>query len=178
MWLPTPQLEFEAEMPGLSPDEPEVVYAQAGEVYQEHTRTVFDDGTVVNNIITVETGMEDSDEEEDSVEWNHPAASGYYDSEEQLDSDGFEEELKMEAMRIIDEHARRFAEEQNAAGMAEGNVRPASRASVVTDADLEADSFMTSQMDQGTDGKLITRWYRNRSNNSSGKFRNLENFEN
>ena len=70
MWFPTPQIEFEdtgnfstnsepEEIPGRGRyfetgnfDEGDEYYEQTGEMYHEHTRTVFPDGTVVNNIIT------------------------------------------------------------------------------------------------------------------------------
>ena len=53
MWIPTPQIEAEPDGDG-SGEIPEG-YEPAGDIYQEHIRTVYDDGTVVNNIITGKT---------------------------------------------------------------------------------------------------------------------------
>jgi len=112
----------------------------------------------VKIIFSVETtGAEDSGSDGEWVQCENSAqAWSGYDSDDDLDL-GTDSEFKREAMRIIDEHARRYQEECGTAGEIpppggerpdSALNRPASRASVITDADLENDFELTERLTQ------------------------------
>jgi len=166
MWFPTPQIVMQEQFESQHNENINIdntqheYYEPAGEVYQEHIRTVYNDGTIVSNLITVETGGGD-DSGSDGVDCRQSPGGDMagdwmgYASDDNLDL-GNDADFKREAMRIIDEHARRYQEQQGSdpAGAGQNRpdsasgVRPASRASVMTDAALADDRDMTSQLNE------------------------------
>lgn len=142
MWMPTPNIQLamdsvagsessieEIQRPDLQSRIDEYPPHQVGEdqLYSQTVQqTFYSDGTVVNNVMTVELSN-DYDAEED------------YDFEE--NNMWQEELLRQQTQDLIDSHARRYSQE-----MEQEPPRPASRGSIITDDDLADNVHMTNML--------------------------------
>ncbi|CAG5110154.1 Oidioi.mRNA.OKI2018_I69.chr2.g4585.t1.cds [Oikopleura dioica] len=122
-----PELQSRFDEQLLSPEE---------RIFQETVhQTIYSDGTVVNNVVTVELSHDEYNAEND------------YDFEH--DNEWQEELLRQQEQELFDAHSRRFSEQMTSQPNGEHEApRPASRSSIYTDDDL-ADNFdMTSQLNE------------------------------
>ncbi|CBY14842.1 unnamed protein product [Oikopleura dioica] len=161
MWLPTPGVNFDDEVASrTSSRNTELKDLQAASrstsveeiqrpdiqsrheefsspeerIFQETVhQTIYSDGTVVNNVMTVELNPEYDEEQ-------------YYDFDH--DNNWQEELLRQQEQEhdLFDAHNRRFSNEMEQEH--ENGLRPASRSSIYTDDDLAENYEMTSQLNE------------------------------